>query len=109
MTGGVVRLFHSTSYTKSESRTYAERRLLLLDMALGAFTSLGVIHLRMQREADVSNLGDPLLYSLDDVEEIATEKGVAANSWMRSSVTSIRQETPVDCSLLVNCGQLSIS
>jgi len=29
----------------------------------------------VQREADVSNLGDLLLYSLDDLEEIATAKG----------------------------------
>jgi hypothetical protein len=29
----------------------------------------------VQREADVSNLGDLLLYSLDDLEEIAAQKG----------------------------------
>ena len=34
-----------------------------------------MVHLRVQREADVSNLGDLLLYSLDDLEEIAAEKG----------------------------------
>lgn len=28
-----------------------------------------------QRQADVSNLGDLLLYSLDDLEEIAANKG----------------------------------
>ena len=44
-------------------------------MALGVFTSAGVVHLRVQREADVSNLGDLLLYSLDDLEDIAAEKG----------------------------------
>jgi hypothetical protein len=55
------------------SRT--EKRALLLDMALGVFTSAGVVHLRVQREADVSNLGDLLLYSLDDLEEIAAQKG----------------------------------
>jgi hypothetical protein len=53
----------------------AEKRMLLLDMALGVFGSAGVVHLRVQREADVSNLGDLLLYSLDDLEEIAAEKG----------------------------------
>jgi hypothetical protein len=53
----------------------AEKRALLLDMALGVFTSAGVAHLCMQREADVSNLGDLLLYSLDDLEDIAAEKG----------------------------------
>jgi hypothetical protein len=41
----------------------------------GALTTAGVIHLRVQREADVSNLGDLLLYSLDDLEEIVAEKG----------------------------------
>jgi hypothetical protein len=44
-------------------------------MALGVFTSAGVVHLRVQREADVANLGDLMLYSLDDLEEIAAEKG----------------------------------
>jgi len=44
-------------------------------MALGVFSSAGVVHLRVQREADVSNLGDLLLYSLDDLEEIAAKKG----------------------------------
>lgn len=53
----------------------AEKVKLLLDMALGVFTSAGVAHLRVQREADVANVGDLLLYSLDDLEEIAAEKG----------------------------------
>ena len=52
-----------------------KKRALLLEMALGVFTSAGVVHLRVQREAEVSNLDDLLLYSLDDLEEIATEKG----------------------------------
>ena len=42
--------------------TRATKRKLLLDMALGVFTSAGVTHLRVQREADVSNLGDLPLY-----------------------------------------------
>lgn len=29
----------------------------------------------MQREADIANLGDLLLYSLDDLEDIAAAKG----------------------------------
>jgi hypothetical protein len=53
----------------------AQKVKLLLDMALGVFTSAGVAHLRVQRETDVSNLGDLLLYSLDDLEDIAAEKG----------------------------------
>ncbi len=58
-----------------DTPTRAEKRWQLLDMALGVFTSAGVVHLRVQREADVANLGDLLLYSLDDLEEIAAEKG----------------------------------
>lgn len=58
-----------------DTPTRAEKRAQLLNMALGVFTSAGVVHLRVQREADVSNLGDLLLYSLDDLEEIAAEKG----------------------------------
>lgn len=44
-------------------------------MALGVFTSAGVAHLRVQREADMANVGDLLLYSLDDLEDIAAAKG----------------------------------
>jgi hypothetical protein len=46
-----------------DTPTRAEKRAQLLDMALSVFSSVGVIHLRVQREADVSNLGDLLLYS----------------------------------------------
>jgi hypothetical protein len=58
-----------------DTPTRAQKRHQLLDMALGVFTSAGVVHLRVQREADVSNLGDLLLYSLDDLEDIAAAKG----------------------------------
>ena len=44
-------------------------------MALGAFSSAGVVRLRVHREADVSNLGDLLLYGLNDLEDIASQKG----------------------------------
>ncbi len=60
---------------RMDTTTRAEKRAQLLDMALGVFTSAGVVHLRVQREADVANLGDLLLYSLDDLEDIAREKG----------------------------------
>ncbi len=53
---------------------HAEKRAQLLDMALGVFTSVGAVHLRVQREANVSNLGDLSLYSLDDLEDITVEK-----------------------------------
>jgi hypothetical protein len=58
-----------------DTPTRAEKRHQLLHMALGVFTSAGVVHLRVQREADVSNLGDLLRYSLDELEEIAAQKG----------------------------------
>jgi hypothetical protein len=58
-----------------DTPTRAEKRAQLLEMALGVFTSAGVVHLRVQRDADVNNLGDLLLYSLDDLEDIATAKG----------------------------------
>lgn len=47
---------------------------LLLGMALGVFISAGVVHLRALREADVAYLGDVLLHSLDDLDDIAREK-----------------------------------
>jgi len=43
-------------------------------MALGVFSSVGVVHLRVQREAELTHVGDLLLYSLDDLEDIAAEK-----------------------------------
>jgi hypothetical protein len=52
-----------------------ERRQMLLEMALGVFTSAGVVELRLQREADVSRVSDLLIYSLDELEAIADEKG----------------------------------
>ncbi|HEV8193928.1 MAG TPA: hypothetical protein VGP82_20960 [Ktedonobacterales bacterium] len=56
-----------------DTPTRAQKRAQLLDMALGVFTSAGVVHVRVRREADVSNLGDLLLYSLDDLEAIAAK------------------------------------
>lgn len=47
----------------------------MLNISLGVFISAGVVNSRVQREADVANLGDLLLYSLDDLEDIAAEKG----------------------------------
>ncbi len=67
-------------------------------MALGVFTSAGVAHLRVQREADVSNLGDLLLYSLDELEEIAAEKGGIRISSMRSGVRSTGPTQQAGCS-----------
>jgi hypothetical protein len=74
--------------------TRAEKRHQLLDMALGVFTSAGVVHLRVQGEADVANLGDLLLYSLDDLEDIAREKGgirqLLDEKWARSIEPTLR-------------------
>lgn len=44
-------------------------------LALGVFTGVGVVHLQVQREVDVSNLGNLLLYSLEDLEVVVAEKG----------------------------------
>ncbi|HEV8194663.1 MAG TPA: hypothetical protein VGP82_24690 [Ktedonobacterales bacterium] len=44
-------------------------------MARGVCTSAGVVRLQVQRKADVSNLGDLLLYSLDDLEDTAVKRG----------------------------------
>jgi hypothetical protein len=52
-----------------------KKREQLLEMALGVFDAAGVIRLRLHSEADVSSVGDLLVYSLDDLEEIAAEKG----------------------------------
>lgn len=49
-----------------DTPTRAAKRKLLLNMALGVFTNADVAHLRVQHEADVANLGDLLLYSLDE-------------------------------------------
>jgi len=56
-------------------RSVTKKRHELLDRDLGVFTSAGVVHMRVQREEDVANVGDLLLYSLDDLEEIAAKKG----------------------------------
>jgi hypothetical protein len=53
----------------------AEKREQLLHTALGVFASAGVVRLRVQREGDVSNVGDLLVYSLDELEAVAAEKG----------------------------------
>jgi hypothetical protein len=45
------------------------------EVALGVFTSAGVAHLQVQREADMANVSDLLRYSLDEVEVITAEKG----------------------------------
>lgn len=44
-------------------------------MALGVFPRAGVVHPCAPRKANVSNLADLLLYSLDDLMDIAREKG----------------------------------
>jgi hypothetical protein len=64
-----------------------ERRQMLLEMALGIFTSAGVIELKLHREADVSSVSDLLVYSLDELEAIAAEKGsirqLLAEKWCK--------------------------
>lgn len=60
---------------KLDTAARAKRVEQLLDMALGVFTSAGVVHLQLGREADVAQVSDLLLYSLDELEAIAQEKG----------------------------------
>ena len=73
-----------------DTPTRADKRAQLLNMALGVFTSAGVVHLRVQREADVSNLSDLLLYSLDDLEDMLRRRAVCANCSTRNGARSIR-------------------
>jgi hypothetical protein len=42
---------------------------------LGVFDAAGVVRLRLHREADVANVGDLLLYSLDEWEALAAQRG----------------------------------
>src|SRR5262249_19524913 len=46
----------------------AKKREQLLEMALGVFDATGVVRLQLHREADVSSVGDVLVYSLDEWE-----------------------------------------
>jgi hypothetical protein len=52
-----------------------KKREQLLEMALGVFGAAGVVRLRLHREADVARVSDLVLYSLEDLEAIAEEKG----------------------------------
>jgi hypothetical protein len=51
------------------------KREQLLEMALGVFDAAGVVRLRLHREADVSSVGDLFVYSLEELEALAQEKG----------------------------------
>jgi hypothetical protein len=51
------------------------KREQLLEMALGVFDAAGVVRLRLHREADVANVSDLLVYSLEELETIAEQKG----------------------------------
>jgi hypothetical protein len=58
------------------SRTASLARVeQLLEMALGVFTSAGVVHLQLGRKADVAEESDLLVCSLDELKTIAAEKG----------------------------------
>lgn len=60
---------------KLDTNARIKRVEQLLDMALGVFTSAGVVQLQLRQEADVAQVRDLLEYSLDELEEIAAEKG----------------------------------
>ena len=42
---------------------------------LGVFDAAGVVRLWLHREADVTNVGDLLVYSLEEWEALAEQKG----------------------------------
>jgi hypothetical protein len=52
-----------------------KKRARLLEMALGVFDAAGVVRLQMHREADVSSVSDLLVYSLEELEAVAEQKG----------------------------------
>jgi hypothetical protein len=51
------------------------KREQLLEMALGVFDAAGVVLLRLHREADVASVSDLLVYSLEEWEVVAEQKG----------------------------------
>jgi hypothetical protein len=73
-------------------------------MALGVFTSASVVPRWVQHEADVSNLGDLLLYSLDDLEQIAADKGGIRQLRDKKWRKVYRASAPGNCSHGANCG-----
>jgi hypothetical protein len=42
---------------------------------LGVFEAAGVMHLRLQREADAASVGDLLVHGLDELEAVTDRKG----------------------------------
>ena len=60
---------------RMDSLRRAKKREDLLHMALGVFTSAGIVDLRLPEPGAITNVGDLLLYSLDELEAIADEKG----------------------------------
>jgi hypothetical protein len=52
-----------------------KKREQLLEMALEVFDAAGGVRLRLHREADVSSVSDLLVYSLDELEAVAEQKG----------------------------------
>jgi hypothetical protein len=58
-----------------DARARTRKREQLLEMALGVFDAAGVVRLRLHREADVSTVGDLLVYSLEELEAVAKAKG----------------------------------
>lgn len=47
----------------------------MFTIAEGIQVLVRAVHLRVQGEADVANLGDLLLYTLDDLEDLTAAKG----------------------------------
>ena len=58
-----------------DSLRRAKKREDLLHMALGVFTSAGIVDLRLPEPGAITGVGELLLCSLDELETIADEKG----------------------------------
>lgn len=59
---------------------------------LGVFTSAGIVSLQLPEPGAISSVGDLLLYSLDELEAIADEKGgigaLLVATWQRTYKTA---------------------
>ena len=75
-------------------------------MALGVFTSAGIVDLQLPEQGAITSVGDLLLYSLGELEAIADEKGgIREAFWrslMRSGAKSPRRPPHTDCTRTVH-------
>jgi hypothetical protein len=60
---------------RMDSLRRAKQREELLHMALGIFTSAGIVDLKLPAQGAMNSVSDLLLFSLDELEAITDEKG----------------------------------